>query len=246
MAKNKTLVHDRWYHFKIYKKCFVGKRAAEWLIEQGEATSVEDTIVIGRRMVAAGLMWHVTGDHDFQVDKKLFYRFSDAVTNTSKEKNMGSVRSTNHSMEKKAASPPRPPAIQIQPVMSASLVDHTPPSQPLPAANMSPAGSGNVRTPQDAQRRLDNLVQLGQSMEANPPSPSPTSKTRRLRNAGCFKERAGQDDSFGQDAAPILDELRSCQNCATKFFTNKTNVDTSGDFCSPECMWSAVLKAEGE
>lgn len=63
---------------KVYKKCFLGTEAAEWMIQERLATDSESAVRLGNRMVEQGLLKHVTGGHEFE-DKDYFYKFSDTV-----------------------------------------------------------------------------------------------------------------------------------------------------------------------
>lgn len=69
-----TLVRNLTYHFKTFKKCFIGKELVNWLIENGEADSRERAIQIGNELLDLHYFHHVTQDHNFK-DKHLFYRF---------------------------------------------------------------------------------------------------------------------------------------------------------------------------
>ena len=71
-------------------------------------------------------------------------------------------------------------------------------------------------------------------------------KTLRLRNGGCLKPRAPSQTEmhhkFQCDSPPVvLDELRACQNCDLKFYTNKSTHETNSFFCCDDCMWTAIM-----
>lgn len=72
--KFEKVVKNRRYLFKVYKRCFVGKEAVNWLIKEGFASSRLDAVSIMRHFCDAGIVHHVVGDHDFR-DEYLFYKF---------------------------------------------------------------------------------------------------------------------------------------------------------------------------
>ena len=69
-------VKDRWYHLKIYPKCFLGSEGASWLVTSGEAKDIASALKLGNQMIRAGLFHHVTREHLFE-DARLFYRFAE-------------------------------------------------------------------------------------------------------------------------------------------------------------------------
>eukprot|EP01104_Vermistella_antarctica_P008706 TRINITY_DN2200_c0_g2_i1.p1 TRINITY_DN2200_c0_g2~~TRINITY_DN2200_c0_g2_i1.p1 ORF type:complete len:1289 (+),score=287.03 TRINITY_DN2200_c0_g2_i1:261-4127(+) len=78
MQEKKTgvTIKDRRYHFKTFKRCFLGSEAVTWLVENyphlcSNRAAATD---LGSFLVEEGFVSHVCGDHDF-VDKKLFYVF---------------------------------------------------------------------------------------------------------------------------------------------------------------------------
>ena len=111
-------------------------------------------------------------------------------------------------------------------------------------------GSSYLATPLSSaargKRRVD-LHQFAKQKLTNSPVPLHSPKVTRQRNTVCIKvgcpspRRAGMQQ---QEPAPIviLDELRACQNCSSKFYANNGNTEASGYFCSGECMWSVILK----
>jgi potassium-dependent mechanosensitive channel len=66
-------IRDRRHHFRIFRKCFLGSEAVEWLIQREEATR-QEAIAIGEMMVEMGIIHHVLDEHGFK-DEPLFYRF---------------------------------------------------------------------------------------------------------------------------------------------------------------------------
>jgi hypothetical protein len=68
-------VQDRTYHFRIYKNCFVGKEAVDFLVKSGLATNRLHAVELGREFARRlNLLEHVCRDHEFK-DEELFYRF---------------------------------------------------------------------------------------------------------------------------------------------------------------------------
>ncbi|KAL3905641.1 MAG: hypothetical protein SGARI_004361, partial [Bacillariaceae sp.] len=69
-------VKDRVYRLKTYPRCFVGCEAIDFLLQARLATSREDAVELGRRLMdELKLFTHVTRGHSFE-DGYLFYRFS--------------------------------------------------------------------------------------------------------------------------------------------------------------------------
>eukprot|EP00002_Diphylleia_rotans_P006755 TRINITY_DN1613_c0_g1_i2.p1 TRINITY_DN1613_c0_g1~~TRINITY_DN1613_c0_g1_i2.p1 ORF type:complete len:671 (-),score=134.95 TRINITY_DN1613_c0_g1_i2:2168-4180(-) len=68
-------IQDRKYHFRTYKKCFIGSEAARWMVVEGVAPSLEDAVVLGNILLNAGVFFHVTRDHPFK-NEELYYRFA--------------------------------------------------------------------------------------------------------------------------------------------------------------------------
>eukprot|EP00051_Salpingoeca_urceolata_P002203 m.48085 g.48085 ORF g.48085 m.48085 type:complete len:558 (-) comp11968_c0_seq1:256-1929(-) len=68
-------VKDRMYHLQTYKRCFVGREAARWLVDVGYARDIQQAEAIGNRILKAGVMAHcVDPDHMFE-SAYLFYRW---------------------------------------------------------------------------------------------------------------------------------------------------------------------------
>jgi hypothetical protein len=66
-------IKDRTYLLKLYRKCFIGSSAVNWLQEQ--LGSEQEAISIGNMMIAANLFHHVCDEHLLKNDT-LFYRFT--------------------------------------------------------------------------------------------------------------------------------------------------------------------------
>lgn len=67
-------IKDRRYRLRSYKASFVGSEAVAYMMRSGMTSCVEDAVQLGNALIEAGLVAHVTRDHDFQ-DSYLFYRF---------------------------------------------------------------------------------------------------------------------------------------------------------------------------
>jgi hypothetical protein len=66
-------VATRRYLLKTYPKCLLGSEAVDWLARE-YGVSRPLAVKLGERMVEAGLIHHVTDDHDFR-DGDFFYRY---------------------------------------------------------------------------------------------------------------------------------------------------------------------------
>mmetsp|Transcript_43508 Transcript_43508/g.132399 ORF Transcript_43508/g.132399 Transcript_43508/m.132399 type:complete len:694 (-) Transcript_43508:280-2361(-) len=70
-------VKDRKYRLQTFKKCFIGKEAVDFLIDNGYASSRSDAVMLGQALSKDMKMFeHVLRDHDFE-DEGYFYRFLD-------------------------------------------------------------------------------------------------------------------------------------------------------------------------
>ena len=66
-------IEDRWYYFKRYPQCFIGRDAVTWLSDTQNVTRAS-AVNIGERLVRRGIIQHVVNEHNFK-DDYLFYRF---------------------------------------------------------------------------------------------------------------------------------------------------------------------------
>jgi small-conductance mechanosensitive channel len=66
-------IRDRRFSFRVYRQCFLGSDAVNWLMKQEQATR-EEAILMGQLMVEQDLIHHVLDEHGFE-DSPLFYRF---------------------------------------------------------------------------------------------------------------------------------------------------------------------------
>ena len=69
-------IKDRRWMLKTYRSCFVGQDCVKFLIQSNEATNEREAVILGRMLIAAHIIRHVEGDHDFK-NENLFYRFVD-------------------------------------------------------------------------------------------------------------------------------------------------------------------------
>ncbi|NER84829.1 MAG: mechanosensitive ion channel, partial [Leptolyngbya sp. SIO1D8] len=66
-------IRDRRFGLQVYRNCFVGSDAVQWMM-QHQLASREEAIRLGQLLVERGIIHHVTDEHSFQ-DTYLFYRF---------------------------------------------------------------------------------------------------------------------------------------------------------------------------
>jgi hypothetical protein len=65
------------YHFKKYKKTFVGKEAVDYMVKSNMAATRREAVFLGQRLLdELNLFHHVCWDHQFK-DGHLFYRFTE-------------------------------------------------------------------------------------------------------------------------------------------------------------------------
>mmetsp|Transcript_35418 Transcript_35418/g.79486 ORF Transcript_35418/g.79486 Transcript_35418/m.79486 type:complete len:694 (-) Transcript_35418:174-2255(-) len=75
--KTNVEVKDRKYRFQTYHKCFVGKEAVDYMVNERLASNREEAVQLGQSiMEELSLFEHVTRDHPF-ADEYLFYHFID-------------------------------------------------------------------------------------------------------------------------------------------------------------------------
>ena len=109
------------------------------------------------------------------------------------------------------------------PLTSKKPVGHSPASPDMKTAALSQrAQLPKLRTP----RRTFDLKGC-----LDPSKPLPLTP----RNPCCLKSMDGKS------ATPVLDVMRCCRNCTSKFYTEKGGA-ASSYFCSSDCMWSHALK----
>ena len=72
-AANGVEIRDRWYQFKKYPRCFVGREAVAWFVERLQLSEAE-AIALGQKLMDEKWIRHATDDRPFRNDR-LFYRF---------------------------------------------------------------------------------------------------------------------------------------------------------------------------
>ena len=70
---NGIKIKDRWYHARLYRKCFIGCEAVKWLISNHNL-SRKEALKLGQILIQEKIFHHVHDEHDFE-DDYLFYRF---------------------------------------------------------------------------------------------------------------------------------------------------------------------------
>jgi small-conductance mechanosensitive channel len=68
---------DRRYLLRVYRDCFVGSEAVDWLARH-EALTRNEARLLGERFVELGFVRHVLDEHGF-LDGYFYYRFCDAM-----------------------------------------------------------------------------------------------------------------------------------------------------------------------
>jgi hypothetical protein len=62
-------IGDRKYHGRMFKACFLGKDAVDWLVKNGHADSRKKAMMMGQALFVMKLLQHVTDDHSFKVPR---------------------------------------------------------------------------------------------------------------------------------------------------------------------------------
>lgn len=68
-------IKDRKYLMTTYPQCFVGSEAVTFMVENGITSSRSDAVELGKLLMAADVIRHVTNDHEFK-DENKYYSFS--------------------------------------------------------------------------------------------------------------------------------------------------------------------------
>lgn len=74
-------VSDRRYLLRVYRDCFVGSEAVDWL-QRTEALTRNEARIVGERLVELGWVRHVLDEHGF-LDGHFYYRFCENELGTS-------------------------------------------------------------------------------------------------------------------------------------------------------------------
>eukprot|EP01100_Stratorugosa_tubuloviscum_P013639 TRINITY_DN6966_c0_g1_i1.p1 TRINITY_DN6966_c0_g1~~TRINITY_DN6966_c0_g1_i1.p1 ORF type:complete len:272 (+),score=105.10 TRINITY_DN6966_c0_g1_i1:63-878(+) len=67
------LIKDRRYLLKNYPTCFVGSQFVEFILDNNEASTIEDSVKLGQFLMDNDLLHHVHDEHKFE-NQNLFYR----------------------------------------------------------------------------------------------------------------------------------------------------------------------------
>ena len=70
------VIDNQHYHFKTYPNSMIGSKVVEWMMAKELASTEEESIKLGRLIVASGILRHVTREHGFE-NGHLFYTFDD-------------------------------------------------------------------------------------------------------------------------------------------------------------------------
>lgn len=66
-------IKTRRYQLKLYKRCFIGSEAVDWLVNNLKI-SRQQAVAIGKKLISKKIIHHVNDEHLFK-DAPLFYRF---------------------------------------------------------------------------------------------------------------------------------------------------------------------------
>lgn len=69
-------VRNRSWMKRVHRDCFIGSDMVNFLVLQGLADSREQAVAIGKKMVTAKMIRHVTHGHSLR-DAYLYYRFTE-------------------------------------------------------------------------------------------------------------------------------------------------------------------------
>ena len=68
-------IRDRRYRLKLFRNCFIGRDAVDWLVEN-QRTTRENAVQIGQILMDRQVIQHVLDEQPF-LDRHMFYRFMD-------------------------------------------------------------------------------------------------------------------------------------------------------------------------
>ena len=83
-------VRDRRYRLRVYRQCFIGREAVDWIAEHTGASRAE-AVRIGRTLLAQDRVRHVVREHDFE-DAELYYHFVEPTTEAQDEAPVDDLR----------------------------------------------------------------------------------------------------------------------------------------------------------
>ena len=69
-------IRNRSFMRRVYRDCFLGSDAVDFLVAHGLADNRPQAVQIGRKMCEKGLMRHVTDSSKFKDANHLYFRFS--------------------------------------------------------------------------------------------------------------------------------------------------------------------------
>ena len=75
MLEQKLDIKDRKWRLKTFKNCFIGEEAIKEIINLKFATSIQEAIVFGNKLIQNDIIKHVTRKHEFK-NETLFYKFT--------------------------------------------------------------------------------------------------------------------------------------------------------------------------
>lgn len=62
--KKNVSIKDRRYRLTVYKNCFVGSDAVQWMVTSGAAETREDAVKLGLLLQEEGVIEHCVRDHE--------------------------------------------------------------------------------------------------------------------------------------------------------------------------------------
>jgi EAL domain-containing protein (putative c-di-GMP-specific phosphodiesterase class I) len=87
-------IRDRLFNLRLYRQCFAGREAVDWLVRHTQVSRAE-ALRLGRRLVALGCLKHVLDEHDF-LDGELFYAVTSDTAQDSLQPVAADLRETLH------------------------------------------------------------------------------------------------------------------------------------------------------
>lgn len=76
LMKSEIKVKDRIHRFRVYKGCFSGREAVQWMIDGAHASSLNEALTLGNEMMNWGVFAHIMNSHVFE-DSSVYYQFTD-------------------------------------------------------------------------------------------------------------------------------------------------------------------------
>lgn len=140
LSRAPTMVRDRKFHLRTYRRCMVGSDMVDWLMQQSSVVhSRGQAVGMWQALLEEGVISHVSHEHQFK-EKYLFYRF--------REDDLG-ISSVPTSAEKKESEDELPDILnllsQIGPDAMLRMILRKPP---------------NERTPEDLEIIYEELLHI--------------------------------------------------------------------------------------